>query len=303
MWMTIQVAPDDCTGCGVCVDVCPAKSKEVVKHKSIDMMPKDEHLEDERDELRLLPRHPARRSARRSRSRRSRARRCSSRCSSSPGRARGCGETPYLKAPVADVRRPDPRRERDRVLVDLRRQPADDALVAGRQRPRSRLVELAVRGQRRVRPRDAAGARPSGRVRADAAGAARARRSARTSPARSSTHPRTTRRSSPSSASASRRSRRLLEARDDDDVPEPAGRGRRAGAQERVDRRGRRLGLRHRLRRARPRARERTRRERARARHAGLLEHRRAGLQGDAARRRREVRRGRQGRSAARTSG
>src|SRR5581483_11266882 len=25
--MTIQVAPDDCTGCGVCVDVCPAKSK------------------------------------------------------------------------------------------------------------------------------------------------------------------------------------------------------------------------------------------------------------------------------------
>ena len=25
--LTIQVAPDDCTGCGVCVDVCPARSK------------------------------------------------------------------------------------------------------------------------------------------------------------------------------------------------------------------------------------------------------------------------------------
>ena len=25
--LTVQVAPDDCTGCGVCVDVCPAKSK------------------------------------------------------------------------------------------------------------------------------------------------------------------------------------------------------------------------------------------------------------------------------------
>ena len=25
--LTIQVAPDDCTGCGVCVDVCPAKDK------------------------------------------------------------------------------------------------------------------------------------------------------------------------------------------------------------------------------------------------------------------------------------
>ncbi len=48
MWMTIQVAPDDCTGCGVCVDVCPAKSKEVVKHKSIDMLPKEPHLEEER---------------------------------------------------------------------------------------------------------------------------------------------------------------------------------------------------------------------------------------------------------------
>ncbi len=46
--MTIQVAPDDCTGCGVCVDVCPAKSKEVAKHKAINMSPKDDHLERER---------------------------------------------------------------------------------------------------------------------------------------------------------------------------------------------------------------------------------------------------------------
>ena len=29
--LTIQVAPDDCTGCGVCVDVCPAKSKTEVE--------------------------------------------------------------------------------------------------------------------------------------------------------------------------------------------------------------------------------------------------------------------------------
>jgi pyruvate-ferredoxin/flavodoxin oxidoreductase len=49
MWMTIQVAPDDCTGCGVCVDTCPAKSKEAVKHKSINMEPKLEHLEVERE--------------------------------------------------------------------------------------------------------------------------------------------------------------------------------------------------------------------------------------------------------------
>ena len=37
--MTIQVAPDDCTGCGVCVDVCPAKSKTEVRHKAINMEP------------------------------------------------------------------------------------------------------------------------------------------------------------------------------------------------------------------------------------------------------------------------
>ncbi len=45
---TIQVAPDDCTGCGLCVDVCPAKDKEKVKHKAIDMEPKLAHLEQER---------------------------------------------------------------------------------------------------------------------------------------------------------------------------------------------------------------------------------------------------------------
>ncbi len=48
MAMTIQVAPDDCTGCGVCVDVCPAKSKSEVKHKAINMEPAGSHRETER---------------------------------------------------------------------------------------------------------------------------------------------------------------------------------------------------------------------------------------------------------------
>ncbi len=46
--LTVQVAPDDCTGCGVCVDVCPATSKERVGHKAIDMEPALEHRERER---------------------------------------------------------------------------------------------------------------------------------------------------------------------------------------------------------------------------------------------------------------
>ncbi|HEX8985389.1 MAG TPA: pyruvate:ferredoxin (flavodoxin) oxidoreductase, partial [Bryobacteraceae bacterium] len=36
---TLQVAPEDCTGCGLCVEVCPAKSKTEVKHKAINMAP------------------------------------------------------------------------------------------------------------------------------------------------------------------------------------------------------------------------------------------------------------------------
>jgi pyruvate-ferredoxin/flavodoxin oxidoreductase len=46
--MTIQVAPDDCTGCGVCVDVCPAKSKTAVRHKAINMEPVEDHRDAER---------------------------------------------------------------------------------------------------------------------------------------------------------------------------------------------------------------------------------------------------------------
>ena len=36
---TIQVAPEDCTGCGVCVDVCPAKNKSMPSKKAINMAP------------------------------------------------------------------------------------------------------------------------------------------------------------------------------------------------------------------------------------------------------------------------
>ena len=44
MVMTIQIAPDDCTGCGICIDTCPARSKEVAKHKSLDSAPKPADL-------------------------------------------------------------------------------------------------------------------------------------------------------------------------------------------------------------------------------------------------------------------
>ena len=36
---TIQVAPEDCTGCDLCVNVCPAKDRTNPRHKAIDMHP------------------------------------------------------------------------------------------------------------------------------------------------------------------------------------------------------------------------------------------------------------------------
>jgi pyruvate-ferredoxin/flavodoxin oxidoreductase len=46
--LTIQVAPDDCTGCGVCVEVCPAKDKTEIRHKAINMEPVELHRDVER---------------------------------------------------------------------------------------------------------------------------------------------------------------------------------------------------------------------------------------------------------------
>jgi pyruvate-ferredoxin/flavodoxin oxidoreductase len=36
---TLQVSPEDCTGCELCVEVCPVKSKSEAKHKAINMQP------------------------------------------------------------------------------------------------------------------------------------------------------------------------------------------------------------------------------------------------------------------------
>jgi pyruvate-ferredoxin/flavodoxin oxidoreductase len=43
-YLAIQVAPDDCTACGVCIDVCSATSKVLPNHKAMRMRPKSERL-------------------------------------------------------------------------------------------------------------------------------------------------------------------------------------------------------------------------------------------------------------------
>ncbi len=45
---SLQVAPEDCTGCALCVAACPAKSKTDVKHKAINMAPQPPIRDQER---------------------------------------------------------------------------------------------------------------------------------------------------------------------------------------------------------------------------------------------------------------
>jgi pyruvate-ferredoxin/flavodoxin oxidoreductase len=46
---TLQVAPEDCTGCRLCVMVCPAKDKANPRHKAIDMVDQRPLLQAERE--------------------------------------------------------------------------------------------------------------------------------------------------------------------------------------------------------------------------------------------------------------
>ncbi len=39
MRYTIQIAPEDCTGCALCIDVCPARNKKEPRRKAINMVP------------------------------------------------------------------------------------------------------------------------------------------------------------------------------------------------------------------------------------------------------------------------
>jgi len=48
MKYTVQVAPEDCTGCGLCVEVCPAKNKSETRLKAINMKDQPPIRESER---------------------------------------------------------------------------------------------------------------------------------------------------------------------------------------------------------------------------------------------------------------
>jgi pyruvate-ferredoxin/flavodoxin oxidoreductase len=93
---TIQVAPEDCTGCGICVDVCPAKNKSMPSRKAINMepqLPLREKEQENWDFFLSLP-NPDRRHLKLNQIRQQQLQEPLFEFS---GACAGCGETPYLK--------------------------------------------------------------------------------------------------------------------------------------------------------------------------------------------------------------
>lgn len=93
---TIQVAPEDCTGCGICVDVCPAKNKSQARLKAINMRPQAPIRESERENWKFfssLPEAPRELANLGS----VRGQQVQQPLFEFSGACAGCGETPYLK--------------------------------------------------------------------------------------------------------------------------------------------------------------------------------------------------------------
>lgn len=93
---TIQVSPEDCTACGICVDVCPVKNKSQNNRKAINMEPQAPILEQERENwdyfinIPELPRDRIKASS-------IRQQQIQQPLFEFSGACAGCGETPYLK--------------------------------------------------------------------------------------------------------------------------------------------------------------------------------------------------------------
>jgi pyruvate-ferredoxin/flavodoxin oxidoreductase len=93
---TIQVAPEDCTGCGICVDICPAKNKSETRLKAINMTPQPPLRLSEAENWDFFLRIPEldRRKIKASNIRQQQFQEPLFEFS---GACSGCGETPYLK--------------------------------------------------------------------------------------------------------------------------------------------------------------------------------------------------------------
>jgi pyruvate-ferredoxin/flavodoxin oxidoreductase len=92
---SVQVAPEDCTGCGLCVEVCPAKDRKNPRRKALVFEALQDHRESEREAFafyRTIPSAPLNALPI---TKRTAALRTP--LFEFPGACAGCGETPYLR--------------------------------------------------------------------------------------------------------------------------------------------------------------------------------------------------------------
>jgi pyruvate-ferredoxin/flavodoxin oxidoreductase len=93
---TLQVAPEDCTACQLCVEVCPVKSKSEAKHKALNMASQPPLREAERDNWNFFEALP---SVDRNRINHGQVKdiQLLDPLFEFSGACAGCGETPYVK--------------------------------------------------------------------------------------------------------------------------------------------------------------------------------------------------------------
>ena len=96
MKFTIQIAPEDCTGCGLCVYVCPAKNKTEPSKKAINMTPQPPLREQEVKNWNFFLNIPEL-DRNRVKSTMVRSAQVLQPLFEFSGACAGCGETPYLK--------------------------------------------------------------------------------------------------------------------------------------------------------------------------------------------------------------
>ncbi|MGB0044036.1 MAG: pyruvate:ferredoxin (flavodoxin) oxidoreductase, partial [Terriglobales bacterium] len=96
MKYTIQVAPEDCTGCGICVDICPVKNKSETRLKAINMVAQPPLREPERENWDFFLKIPEL-DRRKIKVTNIRQQQIQEPLFEFSGACTGCGETPYLK--------------------------------------------------------------------------------------------------------------------------------------------------------------------------------------------------------------
>ncbi len=147
---TLQVSAEDCTGCGICVDVCPARNKSETRFKAINMQPQLPLRETEPanwDFFLSIPELDRRQIS----TANVRAMQVQQPLFEFSGACAGCGETPYIKLLTQLFG--------DRLIIanatgcssiyggNLPTTP----YAQNRRRPRTGLGEFVIRRQRRVR--------------------------------------------------------------------------------------------------------------------------------------------------------